>query len=404
MAVLRSLAHRPFALLWSGQTTSRLGDHVYRIALAWWVLEKTDSAVAMGAVQIFSAVPMLLFLLPGGVAVDRFSRPKAMLVSDLLRGAVVAVVALLAFGQLLEVWHIYLASVVFGLVAALFHPAYTATVPEITPRELLPSANSLTSLSDEVTGVAGPALGAGIMSLGGAPLAFALDAVSFLISAACLAPLCRLITPPDTSEPRPSSAFQDLHAGISAVLASRWLWVTIAIAALANMMQHGAFTVALPFLIKNHLRQNVGALGLVYSMFSLGSVIAAVWLGRLPRIRRRGLIAYTAWAVGGLMTLTYGLPVGLTGVASAALVAGAMASVFNLVWLNTLQELIPSDMLGRIASVDFLGSAALLPVGYGMAGWATELVGAPLVFVIGGAATLGLALVGLTQPAIRKLD
>ncbi|MGZ9220660.1 MAG: hypothetical protein ACXW4Q_01010 [Anaerolineales bacterium] len=69
MNILRSLEHRPFALLWTGQTTSRLGDSLYRIALAWWVLEMTGSAVAMGTVLVFSQIPLLLFLLIGGAAV-----------------------------------------------------------------------------------------------------------------------------------------------------------------------------------------------------------------------------------------------------------------------------------------------------------------------------------------------
>src|SRR5437763_10930697 len=109
MALFASLKHRPFALLWSGQTISRLGDSLYRIALAWWVLEKTGSATAMGTVLICSFTPMLLFLLLGGVAVDRFPRVRVMLASDLLRSLVALTLALLAAGQLLEIWHVYIA-------------------------------------------------------------------------------------------------------------------------------------------------------------------------------------------------------------------------------------------------------------------------------------------------------
>ena len=89
MLLFRSLTYRPFALLWAGQTISRIGDYLYQIALAWWVLEKTGSATAMGAVLICSLVPMLLFLLIGGVAVDRLPRVRVMLASDLARGAIV---------------------------------------------------------------------------------------------------------------------------------------------------------------------------------------------------------------------------------------------------------------------------------------------------------------------------
>src|SRR6266487_1272046 len=118
--LFQSLKHRWFALLWSGQTISRLGDSLYRVALAWWVLEQTGSATAMGTVLICSFTPMLIFLLIGGVAVDRFPRVRVMLASDLLRGLVASSVALLAFSQLLEIWHIYVASIVFGFVDAFF--------------------------------------------------------------------------------------------------------------------------------------------------------------------------------------------------------------------------------------------------------------------------------------------
>jgi DHA3 family tetracycline resistance protein-like MFS transporter len=83
---------------------------------------------------------------------------------------------------------------------------------------------------------------------------------------------------------------------------------------------------------------------------------------------------------------------------------GMSISVFGLIWTNSLQELVPREMLGRVASIDALGSYVLLPIGYGITGWATDLIGAPLVFVIGGTLTVILALLGLLHPAIRNLD
>ena len=147
MNVLSSLKHRPFALLWTGQTTSRLGDSLYRIALSWWVLEKTGSAVAMGTVLVFSQVPMLIFLLIGGVIVDRLPRIRIMFSSDVLSGLVITFVTVFAWLDLLQIWHIYVASMLFGFVEAFFFPAYQAVVPQITPSDLLNSANSLNGLS-----------------------------------------------------------------------------------------------------------------------------------------------------------------------------------------------------------------------------------------------------------------
>src|SRR5689334_22410024 len=114
MKLLASLTHRPFAWLWSGQSVSRVGDHLYQVALAWWVLQKTGSATKMGTVLILSFAPMVLFLLAGGVAVDRFSRIKVMFLSDLGRGVIVTAVAILAYAGRLEIWHVYLLSLAFG--------------------------------------------------------------------------------------------------------------------------------------------------------------------------------------------------------------------------------------------------------------------------------------------------
>ena len=405
MSLFRSLAHRPFALLWAGQTISRVGDFLYEIALAWWVLEKTGSATAMAGVLIFAFTPMLLFLLIGGVAVDRYPRVKLMLASDLLRGAVVALVAALAFSQQLEIWHVYIASLIFGLVDAFFQPAYTALVPDITPHEHLTSANSLTSMSMQIGRIAGPALGAAAIGLGGTAGAFALDGASFFVSAACLMPLLNSSAPParEAGSP-PASVLRDMREGIDTVLGSPVLWISILVFALSNIMLAGPYGVAMPFLVKDYLKADAGTLGLLYAIFPIGYIIGGAWLGRLARIRRRGPTAYIGLMIAGLMLLTFGLPVPLVVLVLAALINGAALEIESLIWTNILQETVPGERLGRVASIDSLGSFALLPVGYALAGWATDRLGAAPVFVIGGGLTAIVAILALAHPAIRALD
>ncbi len=402
MELLRSLEIRPFAFLWSGQTVSRLGDSLYRIALAWWVLEKTGSATAMGTVLIFSFVPMLVFLLVGGITVDRLPRSRVMLASDILRGTLISLVAGLAFADILEVWHVYIASMIFGFVDSFFQPAYTAIVPEIVPTASLPSANSLTSLSSRLTGIVGPAIGATIVALGGTPTAFALDALSFFISAICLIPTIGFAV--GTVRTSSASVLMDLRQGLATVLGMPWLWVTITVFALANVALDGPIAVSLPFLVKDGLHADVGVLGLFYSMWSLGAIIAALWLGRFTRIRRRGLITYGAGIISALAVLVSGLPIPVVGVALAMLVGGACVATFGLIWTNTLQEFVPRDRLGRVSSIDMLGSYVLLPIGYGLTGWVTDRIGAPMMFVLGGGIGAGLIALGLLHPSIRELD
>lgn len=404
MTLFQSLRQPSFAFLWSGQTISRLGDHLYRVALAWWVLQITGSAAAMGTVLIFSSVPMLIFILVGGVAVDRFPRARVMFLSDIGRGATVGVITLLAVNHTLEIWHIYAASIILGFVSAFFQPAYVAIIPDIVPSTGRPSANSLTALSGQLTGILGPAIGAFIVASNGTAGAFALDAASFAISAACLLPILRVQSAMPAVPRRRTNALHDFREGWRAVISVPWLWLTIFLAALMNLTEAGPYSVGLPFLVKTHLNNDVQALGLLYSAGSLGSVLAALWLGHQTALHRRGIIGYIGLVLWGLLTTALGLPLGLPILLTASFIVGASVNVFNLIWYNALQEMVPHDLLGRVSSIDYLGSFVLLPIGFGVAGWAIDLVGAPTVLIVGGIVTALLALIGLAQPSIRNLD
>ncbi len=414
MNLFKSLRHRPFGLTWLGQTVSRLGDSLFAIALSWWVLEKTGSPEAMGAVQIFGLAPRLVFLLIGGVLADRLPRLRVMLMSDVLRGVLVVGVAALALTQRLEVWQIYAASLVFGLVDAFFQPAYSAVLPDITPAELLPSANALTALSGQFSGIFGPAIGAGIVAVGasltgsqtgGTGVAFGLDGISFFIAAVCVLPIMGLIAAQKRkTDAPPANALRELREGLSAVMASPWLWITIGVSALANVFFAGPIAVALPFLVKNNLNSDVGALGVIYSAFSIGSIAGAVFIGQARKLRRRGLIAYLCWGTSGLLFAGMGLTSSIAAAAILSLLAGVGLSAGQLIWTNVLQELVPGELLGRVSSVDQFGSTILLPIGYGLFGWLTLRIGAPLVFLIGGITATVLLALGLLHPDVRNLE
>ena len=418
MNVLGALTHRPFALLWTGQTISRLGDNLHRIALAWWVLEKTGSATAMGTVLVLTQIPLLIFILIGGVVVDRFPRIRIMFLSDLSSGMVVTFIAVTSWMGVLEIWHIYIASLIFGFVEAFFFPAYHAIIPQITPPEMLTSANSLNGLSQRVMGVIGPILGASLVAIGGTSLAFGLDALSFFVSALCVFPILRAGS---YEVPRPGNASEtatgrrsvreaikqgvaDLREGWDAVITVPWIWITIVIFGFLNIMEGSPRAVSMPFLIKEDLGADVSVLGWFGSAFSLGYVFSALWLGQYKRLRRRGLLGYLAVLINGLMLLLFGLKAPIPVLTAAMFVYGFCFNIFGLIWHNTLQEMVPHDKLGRVYAIDSLGSWVLLPVGFALAGWATDLVGAPTVFLIGGLGTILMILIGLMHPAIRNLD
>jgi DHA3 family tetracycline resistance protein-like MFS transporter len=412
------LKHRPFALLWSGQTVSRLGDSFYRIALAWWVLEKTGSATAMGTVLIFTQIPLLIFLLIGGVVVDRFPRIRIMFISDVLSGLIITFIAMFSWLDVLQIWHIYVASLLFGFVEAFFFPAYQAVIPQLTPPDMLTSANSLNGLSGRITGIVGPSIGAALVATGGTSLTFALDALSFFVSALFVFPLVRgsmvgassVEKIPET-QGRPKSmkeaigqGVSEMRQGFNVIMAVPWIWVTILIYGFVNMSEASPRAVAMPFLINDDLGADVGLLGIFGSVFSVGFIVGAILLGQFKRLRRRGLMAYLTPLIQGILLLFFGFKFPIPVLIGSMFIYGITFSVFGLIWNNTLQEMVPHDMLGRVYSIDALGSFVFMPIGFALAGWATDLVGASTVFLIGGTATMVLALIGLSHPAIRNLD
>lgn len=403
VTLFRSLKHHSFLLLWLGQTISRVGDHMYQIALAWWVLEKTGDATQMGAVLIFALTPEIIFYLIGGVAVDRWSRVGLMLASDAARGAVVLGISALAYTDRLEVWQIFAASLFFGFVDAFFQPAFAALTPQLVPADDLPSANSLTSISTNLGRVLGPALGAGIVALVGIPLAFGLNGASFLVSALFILPLRRLALPRLAAEQQ-ASVWHDLREGIRTVLVSPWLRTSIVVFALTNITLGGPYSVAMPFLVNDSLAAGVNVLGLIYAAFPLGYLLAGIWLGSRPKLRRRGLKMYLASALAGLCLAAFGLLPPLWVILLAAVVNGAALEMGHLIWTNSLQERVPNEKLGRVVSIDNMGSFALMPIGYALAGWATQAFGAPVVFIVGGAATAILAAAPLLLRPIREFD
>jgi MFS family permease len=434
MDLFDALAHRPFLLLWSGQTLSRFGDSLRQLALAWWVLEQTGSAEAMSMLMICATIPTFAFALLGGVAGDRLPRASLMTGADTMRAGLSAGLAALAAAQQLALGHLFVASVLFGLLNAFFLPAYTALLPEVTPAPLRASANALTSLSAEICGVAGPALGALLLGWGGVALLFALDAGTFLAAALCLlfgaggdaktrrgeeatsftSSLLRLFASNparicgslylESRLPAWQAVLRDLGAGQRAIAGTRWLWTTIGLLALLNLTGRSPMQVALPLLAREHLRAGAGTLGLLYTTFSLGSIAGALAAGRGARSLPRGPLIYRALALVGLLTLTLGVSRHSLASALAIFALGMALALANLTWTQLVQERVPPQLQGRVASAALLGSSSLLPLGFGMAGWAADRFGPGVVFVVGGALTAALALAGLATRTVRELE
>lgn len=406
MTTFRAFRHRSFSLLISGQTISRMGDFLYQIALAWWVLEKTNSGIAMGSVFLFSLLPTILFVLLGGALVDRMSRARLLFLSDLGRGAIMLAVTLLAFSDQLDLWMVYVASLLFGFADAFFAPALQALIPQVIPHEDLTSANAVNSLSMQLGRVAGPAVGGLLVGFGGTTLAFGINAASFFVAAISLIPLLSIPAPARAQEDESTAEnlLADVREGFKTIMASPILWISILVFAFTNITLAGPFSVGMPFLVQDHLGGDERLLGLLYAIFPIGYAISSLILGSVTRLRYRGILFYVCSAIAGIGLGVFGLHLPLWALIVAALINGAALEICGLIWTNILQELVPQEKLGRVSSVDTLGSFVLLPLGFAATGWLVDRVDVALIFIAAGIVTVLVSLIPLLHPSIRELD
>ena len=433
----RALKSRPYAMIWFGQTISSLGDGIFYIALAWQVLLMTHSGTAMGIVLIAGIVPRLLFVLLGGVAADRLPRRLIILWSDGGRGLVVLLISILGFAGLLQFWHLVIQALIFGFVDGFFNPAIMAITPDLVEKDDLTSANALVSLSSNLAQLLGPLVGAGLIALISPMGAFAVNALSFFISVAFLMSVRIperhvtktieaqepggeevLITEADLNAPVSEEApaqrrgfrgvIADVKEGLVYVRSSRWLWVTTLNASIGNIGFTATLSVATPKLVHDVYGQGAWLYGLLSATGAIGSVIALILIGQATRLKKRGLLSYLSLAVSSIGVLMFGLPFPRGAEPFVASLASALVgfglAFFNTIFFTILHETIPGDKLGRVISLDTLGSFAMIPVGAALGGILTDHVGPAFVFVFFGLFNLVNVLIPLLVREVRELE
>src|SRR3954463_12253762 len=181
----RVLAHREFRLLWLSQVGSVVADRLVVYALALYV-NGIGTPTDVGIVLAAQTIPFVALLLFGGVWADRLPRHRVMVVTDVIRGALHALLAVLVLSGQAEIWQMVCIEAVHGAAHAFFRPAYTGLVPQTVPDELLQEAQAVNGLSGNLASFGGPALAATLVLTIGAGAAFAVDAATFAVSAALL--------------------------------------------------------------------------------------------------------------------------------------------------------------------------------------------------------------------------
>jgi MFS family permease len=402
--LLRVLRHRDFRLLWLASSASLVGDRIVTVAIALFVVDLTGSATDLGFVLAAYSLPLIGFLLVGGVFADRLPRHLVVVATDLVRFVLHALLALLIVTGEVRIWHVVVIGVLFGAAEAFFRPAATGLLPQTVPEDEIQEANAVTTMFGNVAEFAGPALATALV-LGFSPAAaFALDAATFLLSAALLVRVHPRERGAPVTEPAaaPASVWGDVRAGFAEVRSRSWVWATLAAFCIALFFALAPLFVVGPLVAKEHYG-DIAVFGYVFAAFGAGMVAGSLaalrWRPRYPM--RQGMTFILLWPVAIALFATGAT---LAVVLPAMVIGGSGVALFDVWWLTALAERIPPDKLSRVTAYDWTVSLGLVPLGYVLAGPAADALGAPEVLLGGAIIAFVVLALGLLPTETRTLE
>jgi predicted MFS family arabinose efflux permease len=388
---------RRFVLLLSARVVSVLGTGFARVALAFAVLGLPGgSGGRLSSVLACQAVPQLVLILVGGVVADRMSRSRLMALSDVLGAGAYSGLAVMVLSGHAPVAAMCLFAVAAGTASALFAPAMDGLVPLIVPAGRLQRANGLLRMGRNGSMLLGLALSGVTVALVGAGWALALNAASFVVSAALTARL-RVLTPPR----RKASGWADLREGWTEFSSRQWLWAVVAQYAVV-VAANNAYLGVLGPLAADQFLGGSRAWSVIVAAQALGTIVGAGLAARV-RVSRPILVAV-------LCTFPAAVPVALLSVhAPVWLIAvvmfggGVASDVFGVLWATTIQRRIPERALSRVSSYDWFGSLAFAPLGLLAAGPVAAAVGTSRALAACAALIVLATALTLFSPEVRSM-
>ena len=386
-------ANPDFLRLWAAQTVSFVGSQVTLVALPLTaVLSLQASPAQMGMLRAVELAPALLIGLVAGAWVDRVRRRPILIAADVGRALLLGAVPLAAYLGILSIGQLYAVAFLVGILTVFFDVAHLSLLPALVPAERLIEGNSKLEVSRSIAMVAGPGFAGLLVQVVTAPLAMAVDALSFLGSALFL---LRIRTPEQVpaASSRRRSILADVADGLRAVWRQRLLRAMALSLCVFNLFYSMVGAVYVLFVVRE-LHLTPGVLGLIYAVGSLGFPLGATFAGRAAR--RWGVGPTIVWGAGVsdaavlLVPLAGGAPAAAAAILIAAQMLATLAGPMTAInQLSLRQAITPAHILGRVNATMRVISLAAAPLGALLAGGLGGQLGLRPTLAIGA---LGLQL------------
>lgn len=379
-----SLLREPdFRRAYVAGAVSMLGDSLQFVAVLWYAVT-LGGPLGVIAVRVVDTLPGLLFGLHGGAAADRRNRRGTLVAANLAAGCALVPVAVAGVTGALPLWGLALGGFAVATASSYFTPAFGSLLPSLAGRARVQQANALVNATNAALRIGGLGLAAGLLAAVPAGVFFALNAVSFFVSAALLSRLPRgeRLTPA-VSRPRPT-------AGFGALRHRPGLGAAVAMLGAGMSVQTGVWTVGIASLANTELG-GASSLSLLLLATGVGTIGAGVLLSHRT-VRRKVLASSLVWTLvlpGYLLLGTArSLPLALLGTA----IVGATSAAAAVLVTAAAQESIPDDLLGRALGVVFVANVGSKPLGLLVLAPLYLVLDPTVVFAAGGVVLFLLAL------------
>ncbi len=385
-----------FRWFWLATALSVGGDFFSFIAISWLTLQLTGSALALGIVLTAQGIPRAALLLVGGALTDRFSARRLMSASALARTVLMGAIALDVAAGHVQLWHLYVYSVLFGTLGAFFIPGQGTVLPRLMPSDLLEAGNAVMNMGVQAARVIGPAAAGLVVAHLGPASSFAIDGACFLL---CAIALLQLRIPASAK-----GASQDLLASIRAGLVYAWadraLLGVLAIVIVLNFAITGPFQIGLVLIARQRLG-GASSLGIVLASGAVGSLLGTL-AGGTFRPRRVGLmfifVPFYTSMVSAIFAFTSILAVAM----ALFFIIGTGMGLINVITPTWLQRRTDPAMLGRVMALVNVGAFGAAPLSMAVAG-AVAQVSVTLTLVFSGAVQIATAGAAASSRAFRRI-
>ena len=398
-----ALKYRGFALIWSGLIVSMVGTQMQQWALFWHISQLSKDPIAVSIVGGVRFVAVFCFSLIGGLVADRYDRRKILFVTQATAMLVAVLLGLLTLWGSIQLWHIYLLTGIQAAAMAFDLPARQSLVPNLLPRDILPSAFSLQSIAFNTGAIVGPAMSGVVIGYLGQEFAYFINAATFLAVIFALIALGNVPQQHSKSQAGLRAALTDIRDGLQFIRRQPLILSTMILDFIATFFSSAS--TLLPYFAQNVIHVGEVAYGWLAAAQSIGAVLVGVIASQYAHIRRQGPLLLGSVVVFGIATILFGFSRLYALIFLALALIGAADSVSTII-RNTIRQLnTPDSMRGRMTGINqifFMGGPQLGEI---EAGAVAQFFGVPFAIISGGVGTiLGVWLVASIWPALTRYN